>query len=188
MPMITYQPQAASRSDFVAFWSARYQYAENHLYEKNIGRELTERRVLDLFRWKNVHMPLAGHKLESVQANYIARLDEVKDFPENFSAAEFLDRFPDGGAIWRIFWLHCWRPARFPIYDQHVHRAMVFIKTGGRGEIPTTDRLKITAYLERYLPFHSTFAPLDPRETDKALWAFGKFLKENNFPVVPAAG
>ena len=38
---------------------------------------------------------------------------------------EFLNR--PGGAIWRIFWLHVQHTQHFPIYDQHVHRAMAFL-------------------------------------------------------------
>jgi hypothetical protein len=77
--------------------------------------------------------------------------------------------------------------ARYPIYDQHVHRAMRFIQTGARDEIPAADAQRINAYLDGYVPFHSLFAALDPRQVDKALWAFGKFLSENEFPVLPTA-
>jgi hypothetical protein len=76
---------------------------------------------------------------------------------------------------------------RFPIYDQHVHRAMAFIQTGALEEIPTDDAQKIASYIHRYLPFHATFAGIGiqsvNRAVDKALWAFGKFLSEANFPT-----
>lgn len=183
MPMIIYQPLQANTTEFVEFWSLRYEYAEENLYTDNIGQELTEQRILDLYRWKN-GTPLSGRKLESVHRNFVQRRSELAQFQPNESANEFLARFADGGAIWRIFWLHCWQPARFPIYDQHVHRAMAFIETGNPEEIPQYDPRKIEAYIQRYLPFHAQFAHIDGRAVAKALWAFGKFINEANFPMV----
>jgi hypothetical protein len=71
------------------------------------------------------------------------------------SPSELLARFREGGVIWRIFWLHCWQPERFPIYDQHVHRAMRFLQTGKPDEIPLREADKIRAYLSDYMPFHA---------------------------------
>ena len=99
---------------------------------------------------------------------------------------EFLNR--PGGAIWRIFWLHLQHPKLFPIYDQHVHRAMAFLQTGEREEIPDYDPQKVESYWRRYLPFHATFEGIESRSVDKALWAFGKFLKEYRFPTGPLNG
>jgi hypothetical protein len=81
------------------------------------------------------------------------------------------------------FWLHCWQPARFPIYDQHVHRAMAFIESGEREEIPKNEASKVRAYLDRYLPFHRQFAGLDLRAVDRALWFYGKFIKTTQFSL-----
>ena len=77
---------------------------------------------------------------------------------------------------------------RFPIYDQHVHRAMAFLQTGEREEIPDYDPQKVESYWRRYLPFHATFEGIESRSVDKALWAFGKFLKEYRFPTGPLNG
>ena len=48
MPMIDFQPQPVTTKQFVVIWSARYYYDRSveELYEKNIGQELTEERVL----------------------------------------------------------------------------------------------------------------------------------------------
>jgi hypothetical protein len=62
-------------------------------------------------------------------------------------------------------------------------RTMAFIVNGIPEEIPIYDPRKIEAYIDRYLPFHAQFAAMDGRAVDKALWAFGKFLSEVNFPV-----
>lgn len=180
--MIVYEPKKVDRATFVAFWSQRYQYAQEHLYDDNIEMPLTEQRVLDLFRWKNgTH--LSELKLQSVIRNFINRIDELHTIPPDVDAKTFLLRFAAGGAIWRIFWLHCWQPDRFPIYDQHVHRAMAFLGTGTKEEIPGFDPRKIDSYINRYLPFYSTFKDLGHRDVDRALWSFGKFLNESNFPL-----
>lgn len=180
--MIIYEPKRVDREAFVQFWSQRYQYAQEHIYHENIGQPLTVERVLALFEWKN-GTPLSALKLQSVKQNFARRIDELKSIPFEEGASDFLKRFPSGGAIWRIFWLHCWRPKKFPIYDQHVYRAMAFIKTGRIEEIPAYDPRKVDSYLEKYLPFYSKFQGIDHREVDKALWSFGKFLNESNFPL-----
>lgn len=182
--LIIYQPEWVSRNAFVEFWSARYQYGNGKLYDENIGRELTEKRILELFTWKNGIL-LSVNKLNSVTRNFVARRAELADVDANANVEQFLEVFNSGGAIWRIFWLHCWYPQRFPIYDQHVHRAMRFIETGRVDEIPKTDPDKIKTYTSEYQPFHDRFAGLDTRSVDKSLWAFGKFIKENNFPTQP---
>jgi hypothetical protein len=181
--MLIYKPLEATRTQFIEFWSLRYAYPGENLYNDNIGRELTEERILALFEWKN-GTPLSSRKRTSVLSNFVERRTELERFQANQQAEDFLAHFSDGGAIWRIFWLHSWQPVRFPIYDQHVHRAMAFIETGEVEEIPPHDPRKIDSYISRYLPFHATFNGIDGRSVDKALWAFGKFLKEANFPTV----
>lgn len=180
--MIIYEPLRANPEQFVAFWSDRYRYDKQNLYDDNIGRDLSEQRILDLFRWKN-GTPLSGRKLASVQRNFIDRRHELAEIENIDNAMDFLSRFSQGGAIWRIFWLHCWRSQHYPIYDQHVHRAMTFIENGVAEEIPGYDPRKIDSYIQIYLPFYKRFAPFDGRSVDKALWAFGKFINENNFPT-----
>lgn len=182
MPMFIYDPRHVEPAEFVAFWSARYQYNREHLYDNNIGQELTEQRIYELFEWKN-GTRLSEPKQESVHTNFVERLGELNNLPVDEAPLHFLQRFADGGAIWRIFWLHCWQPERFPIYDQHVHRAMVFIQEGVIGEIPSNGPQKIESYIQNYLPFYGSFAGIDYRSLDKALWAFGRFIKMNNFPV-----
>jgi hypothetical protein len=160
---------------FVEHWSARYVDPREELYTANIGRALTAERVNSLFIWKNGG-PLSAAKRVSVEQHYISRLSQLAALPPSTTAGQFLRIF-GGGAIWRIFWLHCWRPDRYPIYDQHVHRSMEYILALRCGEIPEREDVIIASYLERYLPFWGTFPNLSDRLVDKALWTFGKFLK-----------
>lgn len=183
MRLMIYEPVSADAKAFIEFWSARYTGYDDDFYHANAGQELTESRILDLFEWKN-GTPLSELKKKSVQRNFVARRGELASL-HNHTPTQLLEHFSDGGVIWRIFWLHCWQPKRFPIYDQHVHRAMRFIETGVREEIPKKDPDKIHAYIEQYMPFHARFDGLPQRSVDKALWAFGKFIGENNFPLEP---
>lgn len=183
MRLIIYEPVSAAAKAFIEFWAARYTGADDDFYDANVGQELTEARILAWFAWKN-GTPLSARKKMSVQRNFVARSGEL-DRLHNHTPTQLLAHFSEGGVIWRIFWLHCWQPKRFPIYDQHVHRAMRFIETGVKEEIPRKNPDKIRAYIDQYLPFHARFEGMPQREVDKALWAFGKFIGENNFPVEP---
>jgi hypothetical protein len=184
MKLIVYEPVNANKKVFIEFWSGRYTGYDDDFYEANVGQELTEERILRWFAWKNGRR-LSDRKRDSVLKNYVARRDELAAIPAGETPAQTLARFSDGGAIWRIFWLHCWQPERFPIYDQHVHRAMRFIQAGAIEEIPDYDPDKIRAYVGQYMPFHVQFNGLPQRAVDKALWAFGKFIGENAFPYAP---
>ena len=181
MQFIIYQPVDADPRTFIDFWAARYSGYDDDFYDANVGQELTEARTLDWFTWKN-GTPLSELKRKSVLRNFVARRGELDQIPRDEAPAALLSRFDEGGAIWRIFWLHCWQPTRFPIYDQHVHRAMRFIQAGVLEEIPDTGPQKIHTYLNSYMAFHAGFDAIGYRLVDKALWAFGKFLSENNFP------
>jgi hypothetical protein len=123
--------------------------------------------------------------LPRVATQFIDRHEEAAALSKELASCEldaakaFLDRFKEGGPVYRIFWLHCWNP-RFPIYDQHVYRTMTYVVDGKPQELNKIfgDQKKINAYLERYLSFFAGFRGIDPREVDKALWQFGKSLKE----------
>jgi hypothetical protein len=188
---------AAEQNRFLEFWASQYRYELEHLYETNISiKPFTDNAIWSLFEWKNGGT-IAEKKKKPVR-NFIAHKEDdfVKQAtqfaPTNSDepavlAKEFLTLFSTGGAIWRIFWLHCCNQA-FPIYDQHVHRAMVFIEEGRIEELDDAsekkDKKKVELYLTKYLPFHAQFSG-DQRKIDKALVTFGRFLKE--WPALAAA-
>lgn len=121
MMLTTYIAQLVAPEAFVDFWAQQYAYGLEHLYTANIGQRLTPERIGQLFEWKNGSR-LSEAKRRSVEKNYIAHIARLEEFALEAGAKDFLNAFATGGAIWRIFWLHCWRPKRFPIYDQHVRR------------------------------------------------------------------
>jgi len=181
--MFTYQTKSSDLLGFIQFWSAAYQYENNHLYDENIGQPLTEVSLRALYLWKNGG-ELSKAKRLSVEHHFVDRLPDLQKLPDKVSAEEFLNTFQDGGTIWRIFYLHCWKPNEFPIYDQHVHRAMSYLRTGTATEIPRGNSEKVRTYLTQYLGFHSGFDFGDQRVLDKALWAFGRYLKSPMFPLL----
>jgi hypothetical protein len=132
--------------------------------------------VRKLFLWKNSG-EASEPKKKTIENNFVAKIEEANNLAEKTTPKGFLDKFTRGGAIWRIFFLHIWQPKRYPIYDQHVYRAMMFLRDGKKKEIPRRDQDKIVSYLSDYIPFHRQFQDDENRSVDKALWTFGKFLK-----------
>jgi hypothetical protein len=182
MNPIVYVPAIVSAAELVSYWSAVYPEADDaELYTPNIG-SLSPQAVRNLFRWK-FGGRFAAATGQAVDAYVIPRLSEIAALPRSLRAHEFLERFAEGGAIFRVFLLHCWQPDRFPIYDQHVHRAMAVIENSRCEEIEAwSDSRKVAVYLERYIPFHAKFSQEDHRAVDRALWAFGKFMKNSRLP------
>lgn len=172
--MAIFKQELVAKSDFINFWSKQYSYENEHLYDDNIGKELTEERIWALFRWKN-GTPLSEKKAATVRHNFINEKTEIPPKRDSFFLSTYLSK--PGGAIWRIFWLHCNYPQTYPIYDQHVHRAMAKLQEWREIEIPNYNKDKVEMYIKQYLPFWDEFSEFSPKKTDEALWAFGKFLK-----------
>ena len=161
---------------FVDFWAQQYSDRLEHLYEQNINRPLTEERVWSLFRWKNGTERIARQKAESIQTNYLAELGRTPVLRNIDDGRAYLAQLR-GGPIWNIFWLHCLRPELFPIFDQHTYRAMACIEQLEPRELPDARRRKIEIYLGQFIPFRRNFGDADLRSVDKALFAYGRFLK-----------
>lgn len=182
---------ATTTAKFVEFWASQWGTKDRDEDEKryipHIGKPLTCESLSTLFRWKN-QMPLSAKKLRRV-SDFIKRLPELKKLPRTTAPKSFLERFDEGGAIWRIFLLHCWSAAKYPIYDQHVHRAMIFICEKRREEIGGwPDQKKIETYLDKYIPFFNRFSTDKSQEVDRAFMVLGRFIKNSQFPDVLALG
>ena len=175
-----YARRPVSIPEFVKFWAAGYEDPHEELYTKNIDAPRTHESLRELFKWKIGDWLFARALTRTLEPHFLSQIEKAKRLPPD--ALVFLDAFPNGGAIYRIFWLHCWHPDRFPIYDQHVHRAMVFIREGRLEELGDhTDDQKIESYLQEYLPFYRTFerglGGARGRDADRALLTFGSFLR-----------
>jgi hypothetical protein len=181
-------PDPASPREFTEFWAQRYADPNERLYTANINYpHHTVETLSELFKWKIGVRFFETMLKRTVKRNFLEKIDKARAFPPD--AERFLNTFNDGGAIFRIFWLHCWHPRRFPIYDQHVHRAMIFIQHGWVEELDRySDQKKIELYLHCYIPFFEAFGhveiPFDleldgvpGRKVDRALMAFGKSIQ-----------
>ena len=166
---LSFEIKSQDRKSFVTHWAAKYDFPQNEKYTDNIGKPLTVQSRQALYEWKNGSV-LSNAKLTSVEENYPLVFD-------GDLSARYLNHRESGGAIWNIFYLHCLDQTTWPIFDQHTFRAMRYIRTGQIVEIGYTNKQKYEAYLEEYLPFLRTFEGEDARQLDKALFAFGQFLK-----------
>ncbi len=154
---------------FITHWASKYNYKSEYKYDNNIRKKLTEKRRRELFEWKNGSR-LSLAKSKSVNKNY--PFTPCRNIEERY-----LNHKNPGGAIWNIFYLHCLKPSKWPMYDQHTHRAMMYIKNGQISEIGNKQKA-YKIYRKEYIPFiKKCFGDIEQRNIDKALFAFGKFLK-----------
>ncbi|HHN78501.1 MAG TPA: hypothetical protein ENK11_07505 [Phycisphaerales bacterium] len=167
-----------SVSEFIVCWSRLYHDPLEALYTENIGHPLTPSRIDALFRWKNGGK-ISEKKADSIHKHYHTAPERLEEVGDHSSVTRLLESIGGGGVIWGIFMLHIWRPARYPIYDQHVHRAMRILQGNEVDELEgMPDQKKREHYIDDYMPFWKThFSHEDHRTVDKALWAFGKAMK-----------
>lgn len=178
-----------SKKDFIKLWLPLYDDKNQNLYDENIDRGYKDRNAFDsLFAWKNNQLRLSQNKRNALDYFWEELQKIIKnDYPDYIESnpLSVLQKLGhDRGAIWRIFTLHIWKPDLWPIYDQHVHRAMMYIKTNTldkENEIPSSHKKKLLKYIEEYCPFFNSFCSMDfsKSDVDKSLWSFGKFLKTN---------
>ena len=169
---ISFQINCQDLNQFIEHWSSKYLYPNEHKYDNNVGKKLTERSRSELFEWKNGSV-IAAKKIESINKNYPLSFDGDQE-------GRYLNYKKGGGAIWNIFYIHCLNPSQWPIFDQHTFRAMKYMKTGQISEIGTTNKQKYESYKKEYIPFIRGFGDIDHRKLDKSLFAFGQFLKIAN--------
>ncbi|PIY03049.1 MAG: hypothetical protein COZ21_11010 [Bacteroidetes bacterium CG_4_10_14_3_um_filter_31_20] len=87
--------------------------------------------------------------------------------------------------VWKVFLLHTINPNKYPIYDQHIHRAFKFIKFNNEKEYlksDYTEKEKMDFYKNTYLKFvENHIADLRIKKIDEAMYTFGRFLKQIDF-------
>ncbi|MFA9556739.1 hypothetical protein ACERII_05515 [Evansella sp. AB-rgal1] len=82
------------------------------------------------------------------------------------------------GFIWALFAVHCFYPTIYPLYDQHVYRAFIYITSEGK-ENPRLAPNNWDEYTRYTKFFQELLEKVDFSywKLDKALWAYGKHLK-----------
>ena len=164
---------------FVAEWAPRYVYAHCALYEQVVGEDPpaaapNQEEMVQLFTWKN-GCTLSQQKLNSVQDRFAQHQTEVPN--GDIEAAPLATEICGGGGpIFRVFYFHLHSPADFPVFDQHVARAMRLILGWPIINWPRLSASqKAAIYAEEYRPWFNARGFDHRRQLDKALWALGKF-------------
>jgi hypothetical protein len=185
--IFAFAPNPVSKSEFIRFWARAWAKMNSRdsdkQYDLHIRTPENPESLCELFRWKGGER-FRIRDCERVERVFVPLIEKARHLKtRQASAADWAEEFPTGGAILRIFWMHCWEPDRFPIFDQHVYRAMTFIEDGKCLEPPSGDRAKMEIYLGRYIPFYAGLQGDTSRQVDHALWSFGKFIKRCPFPL-----
>ena len=182
--------QTCSATDFISFWSKCYdegKYSDED-YEKNLNRQglLAPNNIQFLLEWKNaIRLPGKKQAIADTIKNKITKINEFRQFAEVSDEEfekfwSFISTIIKSGIVWKVFLLHIARPSDYPIVDQHVLRAWSFL-TKEKVEEPEKT-------LENYKKYKSFFFGLatqcgkDLRSVDRALMAFGQFLKSQFLP------
>lgn len=172
----------ADANAFVKYWSNLYNYPNYQLYKSTITKsEFVEGDLRLLFDWKN-GMNLSLKKEQSFLNQILQHEELIYELKKDFDQDKFEKSFGKISAVWQIFLLHIISPSYCPIFDQHVYRAFMFIQNQDEKALPFVQTAKLKIFHEQYLPFFLDMLGLadeyDHFEIDKALWTFGKMLKE----------
>ncbi len=173
--------QEVGTRSFINYWSRFYDYRNEYIYQRFIKKKrFNSTDINSMFEWKNnMHLSLNKKVTADLACRNIKVINKLK---KEFDMNLFLATFGKVGAIWKIFLLHAIQPNMFPIYDQHVHRAFIFIQFQKTEEISSSNKTKFKVYMEEYLPFFQEAkrtSKCDGKKVDEALWAFGKILKSH---------
>ncbi|EGV43523.2 hypothetical protein BZARG_1289 [Bizionia argentinensis JUB59] len=176
--------------DFIKTWSKLYTFSNEAIYNKSIVKQtFTKTDIQDLYVWKN-GMKLSVLKQKSLDTKIKAKLSIINTFKSNneIDIDAFRKEFKNLPAtVWKIFLLHIIKPYKYPIYDQHIHRAFLFIHNEDWSNISNTsinNKAKEQFYFERYLPFIEANNIKDLKKLDEAFFAFGQFLNTRNYSTL----
>lgn len=181
-PILTNR-QSGSLQEFISFWSKLYVYDNAVLYERIHNTTLSENDLKDLYKWKN-GMKLSQAKEKSLNTKIISKIEIVNNLraASNLDLEYFLKEFKQVSVVWKVFLLHILKPNRFPIYDQHVHRAYRFINNQSSDSIKASmnESVKLKFYFEEYYPFVRESKITDLKKMDETFFAFGQFINIGN--------
>ncbi len=177
-PRLSFEIAFSAFAPFLDYWASRYRYEEHDksFYDPYIGKAdlQTNFEALEaLFKWKNGGA-IANQKLRSICTNYEHWIEDAN------LEARYLDPHQGGGPIWNIFYLHCRQPGRYPIFDQHTHRAMLYIQRRAMSDTLSGTTLAGKKHVyEAYKQYRDFVAEIggDLRKIDRAIYTFGQFLK-----------
>lgn len=175
----------------LGYWEAEYfndpkvgtKYDVPYFNNIRPGRELLDNNIEALWIWKD---PMRGPKV-AVRVKLI--LDKTNQFRKGqITEATFWEassQVAGGGTVWQVFCFHIARPHEYPLFDQHTRRAHIYLTTGQVDKVLVPLSHSYKKFREHYQPYKDFFLALLPqccgnsRVLDRALWKFGKRLKED---------
>lgn len=147
-------------------------------YLNNIGKKRQNKKsIQSLFEWKNGSI-LSKDKQLSLSSKILPKVSLINKLKIEFNFELFQENFCNVSMIWRFFLLHIIDPKSYPIWDQHVYRAIYFINNKEIINAKNHNQKKEKYYFDVYIPYFNKYKAkgVDPRVIDMALWSFGKFL------------
>lgn len=165
---------------FIKFWLQFYddrKYKEKKFYYPYIEDLSKNDSLGKLWRWKMQEKFFTPHNqraLEQMKANIEIILDFRKSNPSFQELYNFSRRIFKSGVVYPVFLIHVCKPEDYPIFDQHVFRAFIFLITGKITDKPKEikDYLNYRKFVFKIHKQHN----INLRDIDKALMAFGQFL------------
>lgn len=169
--------------DTIQQWAQYYSDTQEKLYTDNISHNPFECGHIEmLFQWKNQSI-LSGKKRKSLNDNMLSKIAVINELKKQFDDQKFDQHFGKVSAVWQIFLKHIIAPETYPIYDQNVHRAYLYLKGEKWQGIDETllDQNKIAFYRNQYRPFVLGYCREKPVEQiktfDQGMFALGQALK-----------
>ncbi|WP_298367594.1 hypothetical protein [uncultured Lutibacter sp.] len=182
-------PTSTNIQEFINFWSKQYAYTNENTYYNSITKKVFKLNdIQNLYIWKN-GMKLSASKQKSLDTKIKAKLSIINTFKKsaNIDIEAFKKEFKTVSSVWKIFLLHTLKPKKYPIYDQHIHRAFLFIHNEDYSNISSssiTDKNKELFYFNRYLQFIASINYSDLKKLDEAFFAFGQFLNTRKYATL----
>lgn len=177
---------------FVRYWSSGYRGSDDACYSNiQFGEELTRENVSALLDWKaQGRFPRskeysAAVELETINSDRSARTlsnTEVRELYETIRGELTKAGLNISNAIvWSIFLCHLSNPVEIPIYDVNVWTAWGFVEKWLQPIHLKQRPTKFDTYLEYRIWFNQLADDndLNQRTLDRALMAFGSFLRKN---------
>ncbi len=180
--------QSKSFSEFITYWQKLYTYSKEDLYISHIYKlAYTRSEIIDLYIWKN-GMKLSARKMNSLEQKILTKRKIINEFKRDktFTLDAFRNEFGTISAVWQIFLLHIIHPTKYPIYDQHIHRAYNYLhKKNWRKINSKMNKIeKENFYYYTYLNFIDLKNIQNLKHFDEAMFAFGRFINTDNNYII----
>ena len=169
-------------NDFVKCWSSMHNYPGYEEYKFIITKpEISKKDLRKLFTWKN-GIDLNTKKENSFLSRVLQHHELINELKKEFDQKKFEKTFEKMSAVWQIFLLHIIQPYQCPMFDKHVYRAFRYVQNLDEKRLPASQSERLKIFHEEYRPFFIDMVSLanefDQFDIDKALWTFGKMIKE----------